>query len=229
MRCVWGFPSTDSDYDVRFIYIHRPDWYLSIDLERKRDVIERPIEDLLDFSGWDVRKALQLFRKSNPPLLEWLQCPMVYKERTQLAARMRALLPEFTSPRACFYHYLHMARGNFRGDLRGDEVRRKKYFYVLRPLLALRWIEREGSPVPIEFDRLVEATVEDDALLKAIERLLEEKRAGIEMGRGPRVPVISDFIEQEFARLSPAAPELPRVEAPIEKLNELFRDTLAEA
>lgn len=225
---AWGFPSTDSDYDVRFIYVHKPDWYLSIDLERKRDVIEPPIEGLLDFSGWDVRKTLQLFRKSNPPLLEWLQCPMVYQERTRLAARMRGLLPEFYSPRACFHHYLHMARGNFRGDLRGEEVRRKRYFYVLRPLLAIRWIEREDSPVPIEFDRLVESTVDDDAILGAIGRLLEEKRAGLEMGHGPRVPAISEFIEHEFARHASATPELPRVQAPIEKLNELFRDTLAD-
>ena len=104
----------------------------------------------------------------------------------------------------------------------------KKTFYVLRPLLTIRWIEREGSPVPIEFHRLVESTVEDGALLEAIETLLEEKRAGLEMGRGPRVPFLSEFIEKEFARFDSALPELPKVEAPIEKLNELFRDTLAE-
>ncbi|HTY22758.1 MAG TPA: nucleotidyltransferase domain-containing protein, partial [Desulfomonilaceae bacterium] len=67
---AWGFPSVDSDYDVRFIYIRPVEWYLSID--EKRDVIERPIDAGLDISGWDLRKALQLFRKSNPPLLEWL-------------------------------------------------------------------------------------------------------------------------------------------------------------
>lgn len=68
---AWGFPSVDSDYDVRFIYIRRPEWYLSIDLENQRDVIERPLENEIDLSGWDVRKALKLFHKSNPPLLEW--------------------------------------------------------------------------------------------------------------------------------------------------------------
>lgn len=62
---AWGFPSRDSDYDVRFIYVRPRDWYLSVDLER-RDVIERPISDRLDVSGWDLRKALQLLRKSNP-------------------------------------------------------------------------------------------------------------------------------------------------------------------
>ncbi|MDO8433705.1 MAG: nucleotidyltransferase domain-containing protein, partial [Candidatus Binatus sp.] len=77
---AWGFSSTDSDYDVRFIYIRRPEWYLSIDLENQRDVIEQPLADEIDLSGWDIRKALKLFHKSNPPLLEWLQCPVVYRE-----------------------------------------------------------------------------------------------------------------------------------------------------
>src|ERR1051325_12100355 len=73
---AWGFASTDSDYDVRFVYCHPSNWYLSI-LDRP-DVIERPIENDVDLSGWDVRKALQLFRKSNPPLLEWLDSPILY-------------------------------------------------------------------------------------------------------------------------------------------------------
>ena len=94
---AWGFPSVDSDYDVRFIYIRRPEWYLSIDLENRRDVMERPLENEIDLSGWDVRKALKLFEKSNPPLLEWLQCPFIYRECFSLAAQLRELLPEAVS------------------------------------------------------------------------------------------------------------------------------------
>ena len=73
---AWGFASQDSDYDVRFIYVHSRDWYLSI--EDRRDVIEEPISDSLDISGWELRKTLRLLRKSNPPLLEWLKSPVVY-------------------------------------------------------------------------------------------------------------------------------------------------------
>jgi predicted nucleotidyltransferase len=111
-------------------------------------VIELPLRDGIDLSGWDIRKALKLFRKSNPPLLEWLQCPIVYVERFSFASRLRVLLPAFYSPRASFFHYLHMAQGNIREYLRGEIVWRKKYFYVLRPLLAMRWIERGLGPVP---------------------------------------------------------------------------------
>ena len=36
---AWGFASPDSDFDVRFIYVHKPSWYMSFDIERKRDLL----------------------------------------------------------------------------------------------------------------------------------------------------------------------------------------------
>ena len=153
---AWGFASRDSDYDVRFLYVHRRDWYLSV--EDRRDVIEQPIADDLDVSGWELRKALRLLRKSNPPLLEWLKSPVVYRHDPVFAAEFGALATEFYSPRRCFAHYLHMAFGNWRDYLRGrDEVSLKKYLYVFRPLLACRWIERQLGQVPMLFAQLVGA------------------------------------------------------------------------
>src|SRR4030065_2466253 len=104
---AWGFPSADSDYDVRFLYVRPVEWYLSID--EKRDVIERLVSEGLDINGWDLKKALGLFRKSNPPLLEWLGSPIVYLEKYSGAAKMRQRAPEYYSPTAYLYHYLHMA------------------------------------------------------------------------------------------------------------------------
>lgn len=225
---AWGFESTDSDYDVRFIYTRRPETYLSIDLELQRDVIERPIIDAIDLSGWDIRKALTLFQKSNPPLLEWLQSPLIYLERFSFAHRLRESLPTYYSPRNSFHHYLHMARGNIREYLRGEIVWRKKYFYVLRPLLALRWIDLGLGPVPMEFSKLVEKTVAEPRLREAIDDLIRAKRAGVEMDRGPRIAEISDFIDAEITRFEQVAATLPKQESSVEPLNELFRHTLTE-
>jgi predicted nucleotidyltransferase len=225
---AWGFPSVDSDYDVRFIYIRRPEWYLSIDLENRRDVIERPLENEIDLSGWDVRKALKLFHKSNPPFLEWLQSPFIYRERFSLAGQLRKLLPEFYSPRACFYHYLHTAKGNIREYLHGETVWRKKYFYVLRPLLAMRWIEQGRGPVPIEFQKLIDATVDDRTLRSAISDLVSAKCAGAELERGPRIPAISDFVDKEMARLGQMVSDRVEPVADVHVLNDLFRSTLNE-
>lgn len=225
---AWGFPSIDSDFDVRFVYIHQPDWYLSIDLEDRRDVIDRPIRAGIDLSGWDIRKSLKLFRKSNPPLIEWLQCPIIYRERYSFAARLRALLPAFYSPRSSFFHYLHMAQGNFREYLRGETVWHKKYFYVLRPMLALRWIEQGHGPVPIEFGRLVETTISNPEIRSAIQDLIVSKTAGAELDYGPKIATISDFIEAEIARFENLVEERSGLSSSTRELNELFRKMLDE-
>jgi len=225
---AWGFPSMDSDYDVRFIYVRCPEAYLSIDLESQPDTIEVPIENDLDLRGWDIRKALRLFRKSNPPMLEWLQSPFIYREQFTFAERLRNMLLEIYSPKACFHHYLHMAQGNFREYLHGEVVWRKKYFYVLRPLLAMLWIEKGLGPVPIEFAKLVDKTVEEAALRQSIDDLVTEKRAGAELDQGPYIPAISDFIGRELVRLETVTADRHPAAPPVEILNELFRYTLQE-
>ena len=225
---AWGFASADSDYDVRFIYSHPQEWYLSIDLEHRRDVIEMPIDSELDISGWDLRKALKLFRKSNPALLEWLGSPIVYQEQGSLAARLRELSPAFISLVKCRYHYMHMAQGNFRDSLKGPEVRLKKYLYVLRPLLAVNWIDAGYGIVPTEFGKLVDAIVQENELRRAINDLLEAKKQGFEKSVGPRIEPISRYIESEMERLITTTPESAKSTGDPCKLNELFRAILSE-
>jgi len=225
---AWGFPSADSDYDVRFLYVRPRNWYLSVDVERRRDVIERPITDELDVSGWDIRKALMLLKKSNPPLLEWLGSPIIYRKTFTIADRLRRLLPEYYSPTACLHHYLHMARGNYREYLKGDTVRLKKYFYVLRPVLAIKWIEECDEVVPTEFGVLVERIIKDNELKATIADLIERKRNGCELDRGTVIPRISDFIKAELERLEKNSFEYETPKTTTEKLNEVFRDSLTE-
>jgi predicted nucleotidyltransferase len=222
---AWGFPSADSDYDVRFLYINKPNWYLSID--QKRDVIERKISDSIDMSGWDIRKALKLLRKSNPPLLEWLNSPIVYQQSVEIIEKIRQLMPEYYSPKSCLHHYFHMAEGNFREYLKGEIVWVKKYFYVLRPILACKWIEAGYGVVPMEFEKLIQELVDDEELKLAIEDLVKRKREGQELDREPRIPVISAFIEAELERLGSTS-FLGSAQYDAEKLNEVFRWALAE-
>jgi len=224
---AWGFASPDSDYDVRFIYVRPCDWYLSIDLEHRRDVIERPIEDVLDINGWDLRKALQLMQKSNPPLFEWLHSPIVYRAHPGFREALLALTPAYYSPLGCAWHYLHMARGNDRAYLQGEQARLKKYLYVLRPLLAVRWLESGRGVVPMPFRDLVETLIPPGELRDAIEHLLRLKQSGAELAWGPRIPALSDWIKAELARLveGPAA-LVPTAKPGVEPLNALFREWL---
>ena len=130
---AWGFASPDSDYDVRFIYVRPKDAYLR--LQKHRDVIELPINDALDINGWDLTKTLRLLHKSNPTLFEWGASPIVYLE-TDFAARFKSVMGRYFSSKRGLYHYIHMAAGNYREYIKGDMIKAKKYFYVLRPVLA---------------------------------------------------------------------------------------------
>lgn len=224
---AWGFPSIDSDYDIRFLYAHPPDWYLAIDMETKRDVIERPVNGGLDISGWDLRKALKLYRKSNPPLLEWLGSPIVYQEEYSIARNMRDLATSYYSPSACMYHYYHMALGNYREYLQKERVWLKKYFYVLRPILAIKWLEAGLGMVPMEFKILVHRLV-DGELKEEIEKLVFLKKAGHELAYGERIGIISNFLKDEFSRLEQVKFEGRVVNYEIDVLNDLFREGLVE-
>ncbi|QQS40605.1 MAG: nucleotidyltransferase domain-containing protein [Acidobacteriota bacterium] len=219
---AWGFESTDSDYDVRFIYVRPRDWYLSI--EEGRDVIERPIDDVLDVSGWDLKKALVLMRKSNPPLLEWLRSPIVYRKDDSATEKLRSMADKCYSPVSCFHHYLSMARGNFRDYLEREDVRLKKYFYVLRPVLACNWIEREIGPVPMEFEAMLNEVIPSGNIRSDIDDLLEKKRSSGELDRGPRIPSIHEYLESEIRRLSEKEPPPPRKDELTGELNDLFRE-----
>ncbi len=193
----WGFASPDSDYDVRFVYVNRLPWYLTV--ESDRDVIEQPISGDLDINGWDLRKTLQLLRESNPTLLEWLRSPIVYQQETHWAQRLRELAEEGFSPVRGYHHYVSMAKKNLREHLYGEVVRYKKYLYVLRPLLAARWI-REGRGVPpMRFAELASKVLTDRAVLDEINALLEVKMRAGESATSPRWAGIHDFIEAELA------------------------------
>jgi predicted nucleotidyltransferase len=224
---AWGFASTDSDYDVRLVYIRRPEWYLSVDLETRRDVIERACPGDIDLSGWDIRKTLRLIARSNPPLLEWLDSPVVYRDDGVFAAELRALVSAYYSPAACLHHYVRMARRNHDAYLRGERVRHKKYFYVLRPLLAARWIEQGRGPVPMLFATLLETVASRFEFLTVVDELLTRKTAGMEMGEGPRVPAIHDLVAAELPRLEAVAAGMAKTPLDLDPLHELFRRTLS--
>lgn len=193
----WGFASPDSDYDVRFVYVNRLPWYLTID--PGRDVIEQPISNDLDISGWDLRKTLGLMRDSNPTLLEWLRSPIVYRQEQPWVDRLSALAEASFSPVRGYHHYVSMAKKNLREHLYGETVRYKKYLYVLRPLLAAQWI-REGRGVPpMRFAELVAATIADQAVVEDINALLHVKMRVGESATSAPWKGIQKFIEQEMA------------------------------
>lgn len=224
----WGFESPDSDYDVRFIYVNKPDWYLTID--EGRDVIERPVDGLLDISGWDLRKTLRLFCKSNPVLMEWLVSPFVYKAYGDFRDELLSIASESFSLKASSYHYLRMAENNYNQYvLPRNPVKTKKYFYVLRPLLNILWLKQKGSIPPMQFSTALNGLDIPTEVFATIQDLLAQKVAASEMGKGPKIPVLEDFIQKHLIWAKQYCETAPVGQFAMDKINRLFRQTLIES
>jgi predicted nucleotidyltransferase len=219
--------SPDSDYDVRFIYVHPPEWYLSV--KAKKDVIELPVAGKLEFHGWDIRKALFLLSKSNPQLLEWLNSSVVYCERSKLSRLFREKSSEHFNRAALIHHYVSMAVNNKRQLGKGhDEV--KLVLNILRPVLACRWAEKYASVPPASFYSLLEAAGTEDSLRDEVLKLAESKKKRT-YGKNENIPLlIFEYIEKELSRLKEFAAGLGKADrsAAEEDLDELFRYSIAE-
>jgi len=217
---AWRFPSTDSDYDVRFIYARRRESYLSI--ENVRDVIEQPIDGALDISGWDVRKALQLMVRSNATLMEWLSSPVRYRAADEAAARLLKFASHSCHLRALAYHYDRLARRSFTEIESSDgEVSLKTYCYAIRPALALLWMRRHGRPPPMDLPSLERGVATADVVRRAIADLVERKAAATEQDTTARIPVIDAFLAGVLIEWVDR-PDLPDRSAVVAQANALF-------
>lgn len=200
---AWGFASPDSDFDVRFIYQHPHDWYMS--LTEKRDVIERGVDERnIDLSGWDLRKALRLMLKWNPVLHEWLISPITYVENQGFRASLAEFYNNYANLRAIGHHYDSQARTFFRKNMGSGEVKLKTYFYIIRPVLSLQWLQQHRSMPPMHLDALFSGFDFPAPVRSAIEDLLARKQATPEFGKGPRIPVIDRWIEASIDDADPA-------------------------
>lgn len=224
---AWGFASPDSDFDVRFVYVRPREFYLK--LEKTRDVIEEPIDDTWDVSGWDLPKALRLLHASNPSIFEWAASPLVYCSTDAWERRIAPALPAFFRPHKSVYHYLSMAFRTAKENLTGETVKAKKYFYILRPILAAKWVIANGTPPPMLFEELVGSQLEE-ALVPMVNELVRKKKELPELDRIPRIPTLDKYIYAALDELQFAVDALPRGDyRPWEPLNRLFAEILAES
>ena len=226
---AWGFDSVDSDYDVRIIYVRSPLEYVR--LSPPRDAFDYRFDDPefkdLDVACWDIRKAAELFWKSNPPLIEWMGSPIVYQEDSYITPILRECASLYFDRKKSAYHYVSMAKGVWNEISDASEVKRKKYLYVLRPLACIRWLFQEYSIPPTRFFSVVNSIPWPNEVKKAIHLLVEEKQTGVELGVGPVDPVLHDFCRTEIESAWKIAENLPvRQGVSQEKLDAMISKTI---
>ena len=141
---AWGFPSQNSDYDVRFVYSRNLDDYLSI--EPLRDVIGTPITydtnlgTDLDLIGWDVKKALALAMQSNFTLSEWFTSPIIYISR-EGAEILYDFISKYYDLKILSYRYQNWARNIWEQNKdKTQHIKIKSYCYIMRLFLCCQYI-----------------------------------------------------------------------------------------
>lgn len=220
---AWGFHSPDSDFDARFLYVRSEDAYLS--LEQPRDVIETPIEGLYDVNGWDLSKALRLMIKGNSVVQEWLASPLVYLTAPGFVEALMPVARAWRSAYADAHHYYGLLSSQRSRHIEGrSQVNLKKYFYVVRPAIALQWLRERADAPPMDLPSLLAGVSLPRDAAAALERLRDAKRSSAEVGEGARIAALDAYIEEQAAwgmRAKGGAPE-PDPDL-IDRSNALFR------
>ncbi|HUX80297.1 MAG TPA: nucleotidyltransferase domain-containing protein [Alphaproteobacteria bacterium] len=226
---AWGFPSKDSDYDVRFIYTHHEDAYLTV--RELRNVIETPIlqDNILgtplDLNGWDIRKTLQLALKSNPVLVEWLTSPIMYISVPRIVNNLLIFSRQAANIQAFQYHYDRLARNSWEQILdNAEQVKLKLYCYALRPILAIQWMLSHNEAPPMDIRSLCKGLSGDKVLINEIARLIDLKAGADEGYYVPRNPILDAHIESVLQNKTERPIKLETdIPSLIDEANRLFR------
>lgn len=214
---AWGFPSPDSDFDIRFIYMHERDWYLS--LSHRRDTIEHMDGDL-DITGWDLRKSLTLLKKSNAALIERFQSPIEYYSVPGFKEAFKKLVENYYSPTAVFFHHYSLAR-KFWEDIEGQaEFKLKSFFYLVRSLVSCIWIVQDKSVLPMHIEGLMKYT--EEPVKERLDELIRLKASVGEKYLHSKDERMNEWIRQQFKLLEMAGQHLGVNRTGMSMLNEFF-------
>ena len=105
-------------------------------------------------------------------------------------------------------------------------MKAKKYFYVLRPLLACLWIMERQCPPPMLFDELRAAYL-DKSIESDVDYLLNIKIKSPEIKTIPAIDTITDYILRSMKEIQEYLQSLPKREKKSwDKLNNFFLSEL---
>ena len=226
---AWGFPSPDSDYDCRFVFVRSQDDYRS--LWQPRDVIETPLDAIYDVGGWDLGKLIKLMVRGNAVAIEWLTSPIRYRFDQRIANRLLDLACDVTDRAAVRRHYYNLAKASWMPlDRETHDVPLKKLLYALRPVVAMTWLDRHPGEVvaPMAFTQSLAAIDLPLALRAEIDSLIERKSVTAELGVGPVPPAIAALIDAALAADPPVAVDPVSPEKRRRAADRVFLDLLDE-
>jgi predicted nucleotidyltransferase len=194
----WGFAATNADYDCRFLYVHKRDWYLSVC--DKKDFIEYAADEVYDIKGYDISRALKYIMNSQATIYEWLSSNVIYIRDEKITNKLQNLAAEFFNPISISYHYLNLARKMFKEIDGADTAKVKKYFYILRPIANLNFIWQYRKMPYMEYDRTLAEIELNSEIKNAIEDLKNLKMSSREHDLIPKYKPLTGYFTDEIEK-----------------------------
>lgn len=221
---AWGFPSLDSDYDVRAIFIRPQQDYLVI--QPPKETFEYIENIWFDVGGWDICKSLNLLRKSNSVLFEWINSPIVYCQHPPFLKQIKSLSNQYFQVGPTVRHYRGVAKNALNTLDLNQQIKLKKWFYALRSLLAALWAIKQGTVPPVELSKLYQSL--SKSLVDEINELVAFKAQQEESYLHQLSPCLIKLTIDLANELANMTLSYPNNETSVEPLNRLFRHLLAE-
>jgi len=223
----WGFAAANADYDCRFIYVHKAERYLSI-LEMD-EFIEYELDETYDIKGYDLKRALKYIIKSQATINEWLSSNVIYIKNDPIINRLSELAADFFNPIPVSYHYLSLAKKMMAEIMATDEAKIKKYFYILRPIANLNYIQQYGKMPYMEYNKTLDAANPPSDVFVAIQALKEQKAALLEHDKIPQHAFLIDYFNSEINRFEGVLKEMKHEKnTDYTSLDEAFREIIEE-
>lgn len=216
---LYGFPSPDSDYDLRGVHILPVDEVAGLYNPKETIQIEREQDGLeLDLVTHDMKKFFGLMLKRNGYVLEQVYSPLIV-HTTPEHEELKTIAPQCVT-RYHAHHYLGFSRTQW-GLFEKEHPRRvKPLLYVYRVLLTGLHLMATGE---VEANLV---TLNQHFKLPYLPELIERKVSGVEKATLADADI--DFHQGEFARLTAELEQardnnhLPEMPTGKEALNDLL-------
>lgn len=224
----WGLQSSESDFDVRFMYCHNWDEYLKV--RKPKDVIVFK-DGLMDFQGFDIYKTVNLLLRSNPTTIELLLSNIIYYEtkNNELLECMRDMAKNKFNPVSLFYHYRSMGFNNYEKYIASSkDVTYKRYLYAFRGIFNAMYILVKETLPTFDFEKDVRNAffIGQEFRMIVLDLLIPKKRIGAGKIQVNRITRFDQYLEHLFDVYDISKDEARQIDAPY-NLNKLILDEIA--
>jgi predicted nucleotidyltransferase len=172
-----------------------------------------------------MRKTAELMRRSNPPLMEWLDSPIIDRASAQVLARLRSFRSTYFDAKKAAHHDLSMAKAFWTAHLESQpQPVREKYLHALRSLACIRFNVIHKQQPPSRFEAVLDGIDWSDRVMGQVRMLVALTESAMELGTADADPILNQHMVETLRTSDRAAAELATHDQANQGLDEFVRD-----